>query len=81
MNINNYRKFLYDPISFLMERIGNPEIDVNRLHTDLVSILNYASETTIPVAEYKPFKTSYWNNDVKRAHENERSLRNLWILI
>ena len=45
----------------------------------MVTILKYASSTTIPHCRYNPYIKPYWNSEVKNEHNEERHKRKCWV--
>ena len=59
------------PYIFLLERMNYANPNVDTLNNDLVTILKYASSTTIPHCGYNPYTKPYCNSEVKNAHNEE----------
>ena len=78
-NLKNYQEFLNDPLDFLLERMNYANPNVDTLNNDLVTILKYASSTTIPHCGYNLYTKSYWNFEVRNAHNEERYKRRCWV--
>ena len=67
------------PYIFLLERMNYANSNVDTLNNDLVTILKYASSTTIPHCGYNPYTKPYCNSEVKNAHNEERYKRRCWV--
>ena len=78
-NLKNYQEFLNNPLDFLLERMNYANPNVDTLNNDLVTILKYASSTTIPHCGYNPYTKPYWNSEVKNALNEERYKRRCWV--
>ena len=75
----NYQEKLKLPLTELLKFPCNSVEDVNSFYTKFVEILLRAANETIPTTTYNPYTKPYWNSDVKRAHQQEREMRKLWL--
>ncbi|CAG2255097.1 unnamed protein product [Mytilus edulis] len=79
--INQYQKLLSDPVEILIDKMNSYSFaDIDTIYDDFVSTLHNAANIAIPKCGFNPLTKPYWNADVKRAHDNERSMRKLWVL-
>ena len=53
--------------------------DIDHLNTILTDILLNASKLAFPVKKFNPHTKPYWDNNVKSAHTEERTKRQIWI--
>ncbi|CAG2216477.1 unnamed protein product [Mytilus edulis] len=78
--INQYQKLLSDPVEILIDKMNSYSFaDIDTIYDDFVSTLHNAANIAIPKCGFNPLTKPYWNADVKRAHDNERSMRKLWV--
>ncbi|CAC5396961.1 unnamed protein product [Mytilus coruscus] len=79
--INEYQKLLNDLVDMLIDKMRSYSyVDIDAINDEFVDILHTAADIAIPKCEFNPHTKPYWNADVKRAHDNERSKRRCWVL-
>ncbi|VDI17291.1 Hypothetical predicted protein [Mytilus galloprovincialis] len=79
--INEYKKLLNDPVDMLIDKMRSfSYVDIDAINDEFVNILHTAADIAIPKCGFNPHTKPYWNADVKRAHDNERSKRRCWVL-
>ncbi|CAC5381921.1 unnamed protein product [Mytilus coruscus] len=74
--IIEYQKLLNDPVDELIDKMRSYSyVDIDAINDEFVDILHTAADIAIPKCGFNPHTKPYWNADVKRAHDNERSKR------
>ncbi|CAC5359457.1 unnamed protein product [Mytilus coruscus] len=78
--IELYKQFLHEPLQILMKKMDSDNADIDTIYNDMVTILHFAADKTVPKCGFNPFTKPYWTSGVKIAHEKERSLRKAWVI-
>ena len=59
--------------------LPSSETEIENYLRAITSILIGAAKMFIPVSKFVPFVKPYWTPEVKRAHENARFKREIWV--
>ncbi|CAC5361719.1 unnamed protein product [Mytilus coruscus] len=78
--IELYKQFLHEPLQILIKKMDSDNTDIDTIYNDMVTILHFAADKTVPKCGFNPFTKPYWTSGVKIAHEKERSLRKAWVI-
>ena len=62
-----------------MDVIPSSETEIENYLRVITNILIGAAKMCIPVSKFVPFVKPYWTPEVKRAHENARVKRKIWV--
>ncbi|CAC5424694.1 unnamed protein product [Mytilus coruscus] len=69
--IELYKQFLHEPLQILIKKMDSDNADIDTIYNDMVTILHFAADKTVPKCGFNPFTKPYWTSGVKIAHEKE----------